>query len=267
MTTHTANSSARAPAAARPPYILPVTIRDGSVAAVVLAGGNGTRLGADGNKAYIPLAGRSLASWSLNAFGGLSCVGRRIFVIRSEDREVAEDVIDRELDDPSVEIIEGGASRHGSEWAALTYLREDIDRGKVNLVLIHDAARPLVTSSLVQAVIDTAAVSGGAMPGIADDDLGMVDDDGHLQSALPPGTGNLVRTQTPQGFLARPLFAAYKQALADGFEGTDTVSTMLRYSDVKIHPVPGDSRNLKITYPQDLFTAEDILSAAHFHMT
>lgn len=249
------------------PYIFPVMIRDGSVAAVVLAGGNGTRVGADGNKAYIPLAGRSLASWSLNVFGGLRSIGRRILVIRPEDREVAGEILDRELDDGSVEVIVGGGSRHGSEWAALTYLREDIDRGKVGLVLIHDAARPLVTRTLVQAVIETAAESGGAMPGIVDDDLGLVDDDGHLQPALPPGTGNLVRTQTPQGFLARPLVSAYERAMADGFEGTDTASTMLRYSDVKIRPVPGDTRNLKITYPQDLFTAEDILSAAHYDLT
>lgn len=233
----------------------------------MLAGGNGTRLGADGNKAYIPLAGRALVSWSLNVFGGLPSVGRRILVIRSEDREIVEELIDRELDDSSVEVIEGGTSRHGSEWAALTYLREDIDRGKVGLVLIHDAARPLVTGALVQAVIETAAEFGGAMPGIADDDLGMVDDDGHLQPALPPGAGNLVRTQTPQGFLAKPLVAAYERALSEKFEGTDTVSTVLRYSDVKIRPVPGDTRNLKITYPQDLFTAEDILTAAKFDLT
>jgi 2-C-methyl-D-erythritol 4-phosphate cytidylyltransferase len=246
---------------------LPVVIRDGSVVAVVLAGGSGTRVGADGNKAYIPLAGRSLASWSLNAFGWLPPVGRRLLVIRPEDREVAEEVIDRELDDPSVEVIEGGTTRHSSEWAALTYLREDIDRGKVDLVLIHDAARPLVTRTLVQAVIQTAAVSGGAMPGIFDDELGLVDDYGHLQPALPPGAGNLVRTQTPQGFLAKPLLSAYELAKADGFEGTDTASTMLRYSDVKIRPVPGDTRNLKITYPQDLFTAEDILSEAQYDLT
>lgn len=267
MTVQAANGSPPDPNAAGPPYSFPVAIREGSVAAVVLAGGNGTRLGADGNKAYIPLAGRSLASWSLNAFGGLRAVGRRILVIRPEDRDIASELIDRELDDPSVEVIEGGVSRHGSEWAALTYLRDDIDRGKVDLILIHDAARPLVTRELVQAVIETAAESGGAMPGIVDNDLGLVDDDGHLQPVLPSGRGSLVRTQTPQGFLAAPLISAYELAVADGFEGTDTVSTMLRYSNVKIRPVPGDTRNLKITYPQDLFTAEDFLSAAHYHLT
>lgn len=240
-----------------------MVIRDGSVAAVVLAGGSGTRVGADRNKAYLSLAGRTVAAWSLDVFAGLPAVGRRILVIRPEDREVAAEIIDRELGDASVEVIEGGSSRHGSEWAALTHLREDIDRGTVDLVLLHDAARPLVTRALVQAVIETAAESGGAMPGLVDDDLGLVDDDGRLQPARAPGTGTLVRTQTPQGFLARPLIAAYERANAEGFEGTDTASTVLRYSDVTIRPVPGDTRNLKITYAQDLITAADILAATH----
>jgi 2-C-methyl-D-erythritol 4-phosphate cytidylyltransferase len=234
------------------------------VVAVVLAGGSGTRIGADGNKAFIPLAGRCVVSWSLNVFGELPTVGRRILVIRPQDRGVATKIIDRELKDPSVELIEGGASRHGSEWAALHYLREDIDGGIVRLVAIHDAARPLVTRSLAQAVIDTAAESGGSMPGIVADELGSIDDDGYLQPAFAPGSGRLVRTQTPQAFRAKELISAYELAQADGFEGTDTVTTVRRYSNVKIRLVEGDVWNLKIAYPQDLITAERILSAMRY---
>ena len=246
------------------PYSVSVLVQDGSVAAVVLAGGSGTRMEADGNKAFIPLAGRCVVSWSLNLFGEMPTVGRRILVIRPQDRDVVTKIIDRELEDPSVELIEGGASRHGSEWAALKYLREDIDGGSVRLVAIHDAARPLVTRSLAQAVIDMAAESGGSMPGVVADDLGSIDSDGHLQPVLAPGSGRLVRTQTPQVFRAKELLSAYELAQADGFEGTDTATTVRRYSNVKIRPVEGDTRNMKITYPQDLFTAERVLSAMRY---
>ena len=246
------------------PYPVHVLVQDGSVAAVVLAGGSGTRLEADGNKAFIPLAGRSVVSWSLNVFSELPTVGRRILVIRPQDRDVATKIIDRELKDPSVELIEGGASRPGSEWAALNYLRADIVAGMVGFVAIHDAARPFMTRSLAQAVFDAAAESGGSMPGIVAEDLGSIDSDGHLQPVLAPGSGRLVRTQTPQVFRAKELISAYKLAQADGFEGTDTATTVRRYSNVKIRLVEGDVWNLKITYPQDLFTAERILSAMHY---
>jgi 2-C-methyl-D-erythritol 4-phosphate cytidylyltransferase len=87
--------------------------------------------------------------------------------------------------------------------------------------------------------------------------------DTHL-SALPPEHRH-VRVQTPQAFRAAPLLAAYRAATAAGFEGTDTSASMERFSDVTVHCFPGDPRNLKVTYAQDLFLAEQLLSAGPPH--
>ena len=78
--------------------------------------------------------------------------------------------------------------------------------------------------------------------------------------------GRLIAAQTPQTFHARTLLEAYEQAELDGFNGTDTVSCWQRYSPLPVHWVPGDPRNLKITYPGDLLDAENILQDNDFEL-
>ncbi len=116
-----------------------------TAAAVVLAGGSGTRLGAEGNKVYLPLAGRPLLSWSLEAFARAPGIGRLVLVTRPGDRGQAEQAA-RAVDRP-VEIVDGGDTRHDSEWAALRLLAPAIDAGELDVVAIHDGARPVVTAA------------------------------------------------------------------------------------------------------------------------
>jgi 2-C-methyl-D-erythritol 4-phosphate cytidylyltransferase len=73
--------------------------------------------------------------------------------------------------------------------------------------------------------------------------------------------------QTPQAFAAGPLLEAYRQADIDQFVGTDTASCMERYADVTVSCVPGDARNIKITFPDDLFLAERLLARADYDLS
>ena len=93
-----------------------------TAAAVVLAAGSGTRVGAAHNKVFLPLAGRRVVSWSLASFARVSAVRRFVMVIREADRELAQQTIDREALDIPVEIIVGGQTRQQSELAALRHL-------------------------------------------------------------------------------------------------------------------------------------------------
>ena len=77
----------------------------------------------------------------------------------------------------------------------------------------------------------------------------------------------MVAVQTPQAFLAAPLLAAYRQAAADGFVGTDTASCIERYTDLPVRCVPGDAGNIKITFPDDLFLAERLLAKADWDLS
>ncbi|NIJ13484.1 2-C-methyl-D-erythritol 4-phosphate cytidylyltransferase [Saccharomonospora amisosensis] len=231
-------------------------------AGVVLASGAGTRVGAGMNKVYLPLAGRRLVSWSLGAFARVPEIGVLVLVTRPQDTELVEWVLDREVDGTEVELVHGGDTRQESELKALRHLASRIDEGTVDTVLLHDAARPLVSPSLIAGVLHAAREHGGAIPGLPADDIVAVGGDGSTLAKQPPGA--IIRTQTPQGFRATPLLAAYEQAAREEFLGTDTASCMERFSGLPVRWVRGEQRNFKITYPHDLVIAEQVLAAEDY---
>ena len=224
-----------------------------SAVGVVLAAGMGTRVGADGNKAYLQLAGRSMVSWSVDAVSHTPGIGRTVLVFRRGERELVSSTIAAELPSAPVEFVEGGDTRHGSEWNVLQYLATDIESGAIDVVLIHDAARPLAGRAMMSSALSTAREFGGALPAIPAHDVVRATTDG-ISAAGP-----LVRVQTPQAFRAAPLLEAYRRAEADGFEGTDTSSCVERFTDVDVHVFDGAATNLKVTYPRDVLVAARLL--------
>jgi 2-C-methyl-D-erythritol 4-phosphate cytidylyltransferase len=223
-----------------------------SAAAVVLASGAGIRVGGDRNKVYLPLGGQSVVTWSLRTLAGVPGIGTLVLVVRPQDRELAGQVLAAEFSDRDVEVVHGGALRQDSELMALRRLGPRITAGEIDVVLIHDAARPLVTRELAASVLAAARREGGAVPGVARDSLMLASEDG---TAAEADLGTMMAMQTPQGFAAAPLLAAYERAAADGFAGTDTAACVTRYSGIQVRCIPGDERNMKITYPHDLGVA------------
>jgi 2-C-methyl-D-erythritol 4-phosphate cytidylyltransferase len=221
-----------------------------TAAAVVLAGGSGSRLGAEGNKVYLPLAGRPLLAWSIEAFAAAPGVGRLVLVTRPADRSLAAEAV--RTAGGRVEVVDGGATRHDSEWAALRLLAPAIRAGELDVVAIHDGARPIVTQRLIAEVVAAAREHGAAVPGVPL--TGVADRD------LNPVPGTLVRVQTPQAFRADLLLAAYERADADCFTGTDTAACVERYAGVPVHCIPGDPCNVKVTYRPDLTLAERLIT-------
>jgi 2-C-methyl-D-erythritol 4-phosphate cytidylyltransferase len=184
-----------------------------------------------------------------------------VLVIAERDRALAESVLAREAHGTDVLLVRGGPTRHASEWNALQSLAEEIRRGDLDVVVIHDAARPLASTAVFMDVIARAQAHGGALPV-------------RPQSALVPFDGSapsprhdVVAVQTPQAFLAQPLLAAYEQADEAGFVGTDTASCIQQFTDLAIYCVAGSAQNIKITFPEDLFLAEHLLAQAHWDLT
>jgi len=223
--------------------------------AVVLAAGMGTRVGADGNKAYLRVAGRSMVAWSIHTLTQVPEIARIVLVFRRGERELAQDTIARELPSATVEFVEGGDSRHASESNVLRYLATDIEAGTADVVIIHDAARPVADPDMFTTAVSVAREFGGAIPAIPVTDVVRTGGDGNLESLA----GGLVRVQTPQAFRGKPLLAAYRAATRDGFEGTDTSSCLEAYADVETRTFPGEQRNLKVTYAPDIAVAERLL--------
>jgi len=220
-------------------------------ALILLAAGSGVRFGHSTNKVWLPLSGRRIISRSLANASRNFKDARIILVINPDDEEIAHATLQRELSGLKVEVVHGGATRHESEYNALVYLAPQIESGEIEVVLIHDGARPLATPALFVEIATTAHRHGGAIPTIAVDQ--------HELDTVRSDT--VVRVQTPQGFVARQLLAAYQKAAIDGFTGTDTSACMEKYfPEIKTVSITADVSNVKITYPQDLIIAEHVLA-------
>jgi 2-C-methyl-D-erythritol 4-phosphate cytidylyltransferase len=217
------------------------------IASIVLAAGSGTRFGHSMNKVWLQLNGEHIISRSLENSRKNFANVRSILVINPDDEDFAREALTKDGMLANTEIVHGGASRHESEYNALQYLKADILAGIIDLVLIHDGARPLATPELFQAIADGAHTHGGAIPTIALDPR-------EMDTARDE---TVARVQTPQGFRAQQLLDAYEKAAVQGFVGTDTAACMEKFfPEVKTVAVPGDVFNIKITYPQDLAIAE-----------
>jgi 2-C-methyl-D-erythritol 4-phosphate cytidylyltransferase len=216
-------------------------------AVVILAAGSGSRVGAATNKVLLPLGDLPVLAWSVRDALGLEDVRRVLVVVRPGERDAVAAALAPHLGDAEIGVVEGGSTRHGSEWNALRVLAQEVEAGQVDVIAIHDGARPLAGKDLFSATIDAARSRGGAIPAVAL--RGLLARDGR---ALPELDG----VQTPQAFRARELLAAYSEADADGFDGTDTAACWARYTDLPVVAVPSTPRNVKITFPEDLELAD-----------
>jgi 2-C-methyl-D-erythritol 4-phosphate cytidylyltransferase len=219
--------------------------------AIIVAAGRGERMGASRPKAFLGLGGQPLLLKSALVFDAAPSVGGIVAVVPAEEIEAARDVLGavRKLR----AVVEGGRRRQDS---VLEGLKQAPD-GFQGIVLVHDAARPLVDVPLVESVVRAAAETGAALPV-----LGLVDTvkrvrDGQVLETLD--RGELGAAQTPQGFRFPLLVEAYEAAFRDRVTLTDEAMAVERLGR-KVVAVPGSSRNRKITTPEDLAWAEGVVT-------
>ena len=233
----------------------------GIAIAVVLCAGQGTRMGAAGNKVFLPLAGKPLLVHTLAVFERAAMVDEVVLVAHPAEIEfVHAEIIGRYPLTKVTGVITGGATRHQSEEHALVALRPRIQAGAVGIVLVHDGARPCVRSDDIDVLARAARVYGGALLGTpvgAGEVIARISADGMLEDIY--STGDLWRAQTPQAFAAHALLAAYDRARRDGFDGTDTAATYERLGR-PVRMVRGHADNIKVTTPEDLIRAAAILA-------
>jgi 2-C-methyl-D-erythritol 4-phosphate cytidylyltransferase len=263
--------------------------------AIILGGGSGARLNSKKQKAFVPLVGKPMLAWSLLAFAAHPRISDIMVVVP----EGAGDDFIRQVIAPIKgelsglgtcihEPVVGGPQRQDSARIGLAKILSlsDSELTKTMPVLIHDAARPLVQSDVIDrllvpldeagaeagpvgvipalpvadtlkqasraSAVDTAATSDDNCPAALSDRIGLVD------KTIP--RDNLYQIQTPQAFHLMAIFKAHQAALDCGFQGTDDA---MLFEEVRLPVVmvPGSRLSLKVTYPQDLELVESLLIA------
>jgi 2-C-methyl-D-erythritol 4-phosphate cytidylyltransferase len=232
------------------------------VVAVVLGAGQGTRMGRQINKILLPLHGKPIILYALESFERCPSVDEVILVAAVGEEEHLLQLALQAGCNKVRRVIRGGASRHASEQCALDALRADIEDGRVEIILIHDGARPFVAVEKVERLIMKAREVGGAIlatPLQAEERLVQVDGQNEVQRGFEGEAA--WKAQTPQAFQAYVLLKAYDQAQRSSFYGTDTAAAV-ELSGGHIAIVAGDMNNLKITTSHDLLLAERLMASA-----
>ncbi len=224
------------------------------IVAVVLGGGAGSRFGGATPKQLLTLGGRTLIEHCVTAFRAAPGVDEVLLVMppafHGESARLVGDQVSA--------IIPGGAARSDSVRGALAHLTARHDPQATG-VLLHDAARPLVTQQIIADCVTALGKYDAAGTAVPTADTIVVAEDG-VMSHVPPRE-TLLRCQTPQCFRLSVIARAHELAAADpDFTPTDDCGVVLRYlPDVPVHVVLGSERNIKVTYPGDLAVAEAML--------
>lgn len=218
------------------------------VAAVIVAAGRGVRAGGDVPKQWQTLAGRPVVAHTLGAFVSHAGIDQVVLVVHPDDAARVS-----ALGIGTVTVAHGGADRAASVARGLEAV------GRAERVLIHDVARPLVTSDTIWAVIAALETAPGAAPALPVTDALWTGADGQVTGTRD--RSGLYRAQTPQGFhldAIRAAHAAHPGGAADDVE-------VARAYGLAVAIVPGDEDNLKITRPDDFARAERILRGRDGH--
>lgn len=222
------------------------------VSAIIVAAGSGSRLGANVPKAFVTLGEHTLLWYSLRILTAVSSITEAIVTVpaKMESRARAE-VVAAGLEIP-VKLVEGGVERQDSVRIALEFTSAESD-----LVIVHDAARPMATPAMFEACLAAAARADGAIVATPlADTLKQADNSVIIRTVARAG---LWRAQTPQAFGRAKLKEAHRHAVENGIAATDDADLVEQIGG-RVELVKGSDRNMKITTSEDLEVARILIA-------
>lgn len=221
------------------------------VTAIVLAAGEGRRIGGDVFKAYLPIAGRPLVLRTLDRMFAAKTVEKVILVVAGNEITRCNALLraDPALCARPCELQTGGATRQQSAIRGLEKIGAETD-----IVIIHDGARPFVSAALIDRLVEAAAEKGAVVAGLpVRDTIKVVGGDRLIQST--PERSALWEIQTPQVFKRELIIAAHEAAEKNGVQATDDAMVVERFGK-PVYVLEGERTNFKITLPEDVWLAE-----------
>jgi len=221
------------------------------VVAIIPAAGKSTRFG-HRDKLLANLIDKPVIVHTIQALGATALVQEIVLVVNREWQDLYTEIVERSCVGLAVKVTTGGETRQASVHRGLRVVGNDGD-----LVLIHDGARPLVTSNCIERVVNAARKYGAASAGIHPCDIVKLDDgNGFVTATVSRDRAWLA--QTPQAFRIEVLKRAHEAALQASFEAEDDAALVERMG-CRVKIVSGDERNMKLTTPYDLQIIERFL--------
>lgn len=229
-------------------------------AAIVLAGGRGTRMGSDIPKQYMKVEGHPLIYYSLKVFEE-SFVDEIVLVCSKEDEQFCRrEIVEANGFKKINKIVFGGKERYHSVANGLRAI-DDCD-----IVFIHDGARPFITEDILRRAYEETIEHKATVIAVpSKDTVKIADKDGF--ASITPNRSDVWIIQTPQTFDYRMIFEAYEKLLKEedslkeqGVAITDDAMVMEHFGNCKVKLVEGDYRNIKITTPEDIVVARAYLA-------
>lgn len=218
--------------------------------AIVAAAGNSRRMGSAGSKVFADLCGKPVLRYSLEALAGCDKIEEICVVCRPEDMDLARQAAEG-LQKPCV-FAEGGATRQGSVWNGVLALQPDW-----GYLLIHDGARPFVTSEIIEDVCKDALQFGAATAAVPSKDTCKLRNESGFVEATPPRE-KLSAIQTPQAFERGMYEYAARRAQNEGLDCTDDCQ-LIEWAGGQVKLSAGAYQNFKLTTPEDMVAARAFL--------
>ena len=212
------------------------------IASILVAAGSGSRFGAEVPKQFLSVAGRPVIRWAAAALAAEADLLQPVGDATAIDTALAGLTY--------LPVVPGGATRQDSVRAGLEALAPHAP----DIVLVHDAARPVIPSGTIAALRAALETAPGAIPALAVADTLKRATDGVIDETV--ARENLFRAQTPQAFRFPALLAAHRS----GRTGSTDDAALLEATGQQVRLVPGSDDNIKLTYPEDAVRLERILA-------
>jgi len=230
--------------------------------AIILAAGEGKRMGMPINKVFLMVGGMPILERTLRLFDHHPLVHEIILVASANEIAMCDEIAKQAEINKLSAIIPGGSTRHASEFHGLKHIAPQILSNNIGIVIFHDAVRPFVRFAELTNVIEAAKIYGASVLAVPANHKVALKEQGDL--IREHNYNELWMAQTPQAFEAKSVLHAHTLANEEGFIGTDTSSVMERYG-YRVHLVEGSYINIKITTPEDLLWAEQLSSNFNPH--
>lgn len=223
------------------------------VSAIIVAGGSGSRMGTKTKKQYLKIHNKEILAHTVECFNSMPEIQEIIVVTGKEDIQYVDKLLKQHYKFDKVKsIVEGGRERQDSVYNGIKQADSQAE-----YLIIHDGARPLITKEVILKGLDKAYEHKASIVAVpVKDTIKIINSDGKVETT--PKRDTLWSVQTPQTFEKKLILEAYKEAYEKHIQATDD-SMLVEALGVPVYIVEGEYTNIKITTPEDLIMAENIL--------